>query len=259
MQCTFRITSPRPEDSRIGKYYLSENYISHAAAAKSIFDRIYLIARKYALKTKQRLIEQNSIRTKNNLLDYGCGTGSFLNHMRHVGWNVEGVEPSEIARTIIKKQSHINVSPDIESITKNNFDVITLWHVLEHVSNLDYVLQQLYLRLSDHGIIIVAVPNHKSWDGEKYQQHWAGYDVPRHLWHFSQQTMNSIVAKNGLKIEQTLPMKLDAYYISLLSEKYKTGASTIGGAINALINGFRSNITARKNNEYSSLIYILKK
>jgi hypothetical protein len=103
------------------------------------------------------------------------------------------------------------------------------------------------------------VPNYKSWDSNEYESHWAGYDVPRHLWHFSRETLAKLATKNGLRIAETIPMKLDAYYISLLSERYREGNRGVMNIIKATINGTRSNLSARKNLEYSSLIYVIKK
>jgi SAM-dependent methyltransferase len=256
--CTLRITSPRPDDIEIGKYYLSENYISHAPRAKSIIDRTYLVARKYALHWKENIIEKVSPTARRKLLDYGCGTGSFLIHMKNAGWDAHGLEPSPLARAVIRKQASIDIHEDLSSLTDKDFDVITLWHVLEHVPNPNEVVRELASKLIEGGSLLVALPNHLSWDGKRYKSHWAGYDVPRHLWHFSQTTMNKLVHKHGLRIAEVIPMKLDAYYISLLSEKYQ-GNNAITASIKAIVNGTRSNYQAKTTTEYSSLIYIIKK
>lgn len=258
-QCQFAITSPRPSDDKLGKYYLSEDYISHSNQAKSLIDSLYLAARNYTLAWKRKLILTHSTRATNKLLDYGCGTGAFVQTTTKDNWQSFGVEPSSEARQEATRITNVPIYTSLEEASTHSFDVVTLWHVLEHVPNLDQILQKLKSMLSNNGTMFIAVPNHLSWDGNHYKEYWAGYDVPRHLWHFSDQTMKLLVEKNGLQLQQIIPMKLDSFYISLLSEKYKTGNTTIAGMIKAFINGMKSNILASKNGQYSSLIYIVKK
>lgn len=258
-QCQFVITSPRPSDDELGKYYLSEDYISHTNEAKTLLDKIYLAARNYTLAWKRKLILNQSTRIENKLLDYGCGTGAFLHATTKDGWKSFGVEPSAQAREEAKKITNAPVYKSVEEISNDTFDSITLWHVLEHVPDLNQLLQKLKSLLAENGTMFIAVPNHSSWDGKNYSQHWAGFDVPRHLWHFSDQNMKKLVENNGLELKQIVPMKLDAFYISLLSEKYRRGNTTIVGMTAAFINGLKSNILASRNGQYSSLIYIVRK
>ena len=258
-QCQFVITSPRPTEQELGRYYLSEDYISHSNEAKSLIDKIYLQARNYTLAWKRRLILTHSNRAENKLLDYGCGTGAFIQATTKDNWQSFGVEPSPEAREEAKKVTQSPVYKSLDEIANQSFDVITLWHVLEHVPDLNELLQKLKSNLSDNGTMFIAVPNHLSWDGKNYREHWAGYDVPRHLWHFSDQTMKQLVENNGLKLQEIIPMKLDSFYISLLSEKYKKGKTTILGMVTAFINGLKSNMLASKSRQYSSLIYIVRK
>jgi 2-polyprenyl-3-methyl-5-hydroxy-6-metoxy-1,4-benzoquinol methylase len=258
-QCSFVATSPRPDNSILGKYYLSEDYISHTNEAKSLIDKVYLIARNYTLTWKRKLVIKYGSRVENKLLDYGCGTGAFLQATTQDDWKAFGVEPSKEARTEAQKVTHSKVYESLAEIENNTFDAITLWHVLEHVPDLNELLQKLRSILSENGTIFIAVPNHSSWDGDNYKEYWAGYDVPRHLWHFSHETMKALVENNGLKLKEIIPMKLDSFYISLLSEKYKKGNTTISGMITAFKNGLKSNILAKRNGQYSSLIYIVKR
>lgn len=258
--CSFVLTTPRPDDEHIGKYYQSENYISHANKAVTLVDKIYLKARDYTLKWKLNLANKYyKIHGPKTILDYGCGTGEFLKTCKDNGWNIIGVEPSDDARRQAQGTTASDINKSIESLTQVNINIITLWHVLEHIPDLDAILTQLRERLANNGTIFIAVPNHSSQDGNTYKQYWAGYDVPRHLWHFSPETMRRLLTKNGLRLEGTLPMKLDAYYISLLSEKYKHGKQSITTMIAAAFRGFFSNASARTTGQYSSLIYIVKK
>lgn len=257
--CTLAITSPRPDENTLGQYYLSEGYISHTGKAQSIIDKTYLTARKFTLRRKLKLI--NDLRsTPGNLLDYGCGTGEFLNTCKLNGWNAYGVEPSEKARTKAKESKLSNIYTSLSDIDANiKYDVITLWHVLEHVPDFNSVIQKLSNRLNQNGTIVVAVPNYESYDAEHYKEFWAGFDVPRHLWHFSTESMRVILKNNSLTLQKIIPMKLDSYYVSMLSEKYRAGKQTLSGLTKATFIGFLSNMKAAKKENHSSLIYIIKK
>lgn len=253
--CGFTITNPRPTLETIHSFYKSEKYISHTGGSGSFMDRLYRIARSYTLKWKQQLI--TSYAQEKTLLDYGCGTGSFLTHMKSKGWHVTGVEPSSDARA--KASEHATVYENMEG-ADGMYSIITLWHVLEHIHDLNKILIELGKRLEASGTIFIAVPNYKSADTTHYQNHWAAYDVPRHLWHFDRQTMTKVLANAGLNVQKILPMKLDAYYVCLLSESYKDPkASTITKYFRALQQARNSNRAARNSGEYSSLIYIAKK
>jgi 2-polyprenyl-3-methyl-5-hydroxy-6-metoxy-1,4-benzoquinol methylase len=246
------VTSPVPVD--IENYYKSEDYISHTDSKKSLLDKSYQLVRNYALKRKLSLINSFNVKEK-NVLDIGAGTGDFLNTCKSNGWNVFGVEPSNDAR-LIAKEKGVKLKSKLEELPINKFDVITLWHVLEHVDNLCEYVSKLKELLTDTGRLVIAVPNYKSYDANYYKEYWAAFDVPRHLWHFSQASIHKIFSEEDMLVEKTLPMKFDAYYVSLLSEKYKTGKMN---PIKAFSVGFASNFKAKASSEYSSLIYVLKK
>jgi len=257
--CGFLITTPRPTESEISKYYQSEKYISHSGTRHSLFDKIYHLARRISLNWKFKLIE-GLVNKKSSLLDYGCGTGEFLKYMQSKDYNVIGIEPSDAAREKANKILDGKVFKTLNHLDDNSLDVITLWHVLEHVHQLNDTLQNLKKLLTPNGLIIIAVPNPQSKDSKKYKNYWAGYDVPRHLWHFTQETLQELLFKNGMKIVQTQPMKLDSYYVCLLSEGYKkAGQAKPITATKAFYQGFMSNLSAKSTGEYSSLIYIVKK
>ncbi|REH56324.1 methyltransferase family protein [Tenacibaculum gallaicum] len=245
------VTSPVPNN--LEKYYASEDYISHTDSKTSLFDKTYQFVKNYTLKKKLKLI--NSFNTEEkSILDIGAGTGDFLKVCEKGGWRINGVEPSEKARDFAKNKN-INLVEDISKIDNKQFDVITLWHVLEHIPNLTEYVQQLKSLLKPNGFLIIAVPNYKSFDSKHYKEFWAAYDVPRHLWHFSKTAISKIFSFVEIKVEKTLPMKFDSFYVSLLSEKYKTKKSR---PIHAFLTGLKSNMKAKRSGEYSSLIYILK-
>lgn len=254
--CDFLITSPRPTDQVLPRYYMSESYVSHTAKAVTLFDKIYEQVRARALRWKLTLVKKFSSTPQPSLLDYGCGTGYFLASMKQNGFKIAGVEPSSIARSNAEKITNEKINETIESV-EGTFDIITLWHVLEHVNDLNSAMQKLKARLSTNGTIFIAVPNYKSNDAKTYGMKWAGYDVPRHLWHFEQKTMMQLLGNHRMKIVETVPMKLDAFYVSMLSEKYKSGEQSIITFTKGMINGLLSNLKAKDKN-YSSIIYIAR-
>ena len=257
-RCSFLITSPRPTATSIGKYYASEKYISHSGTSKTLIDRIYLKARSLTLKWKYQIISEYT-NTTGNILDFGCGTGEFLEFVKNKGLNVIGVEPNEMARRKANAKIDGKVSESLSAIKTNSVDIITLWHVLEHVHDLNNTIQNLKHLLTPTGHIIIAVPNPKSADCQKYKTYWAAYDVPRHLWHFTQDTMQLLLHRNGLKLVDLKPMKLDSFYVSLLSEGYKNPSQPkLLTAVKAFSEGLRSNQIAKRSNDYSSLIYIAR-
>ena len=192
-----------------------------------------------------------------NLLDVGCGTGDFLNTCNVAGWNVVGVEPNKKAQQLAtdKLKSNSKIVSDLFEIKNEQFDVITLWHVLEHVSNLEVYISKLKQLLKPNGTLIIAVPNYKSFDADHYKEFWAAFDAPRHLWHFSKKSISVLFSKENLKVEKILPMKFDSFYVSLLSEKYKTSKMNY---LKAFYVGALSNLKAIITKEHSSLIYVLK-
>jgi 2-polyprenyl-3-methyl-5-hydroxy-6-metoxy-1,4-benzoquinol methylase len=259
--CELLITNPRPDDQDLEKYYLSHTYTSHFRRGKSLLDRVYLLARSFTLKWKISLLEQHHARKKGSLLDFGCGVGEFIRQAAEIGWQSRGVEPSEIARKNADPTVSECIVPTLQDIGTDEarFDVITAWHVVEHVSDLNHTIQTLRQLLKDDGTIFIAVPNHNSWDARHYKSYWAAYDVPRHLWHFNVNSMTRLLHAHSLSVANIVPMRLDAFYVSLLSEKYKSNGMFFSGLAKSAINGMRSNLSAGKEMDYSSLIYIVKK
>ena len=245
------VTSPVPKN--LENYYKSETYISHTDSKKTFFDKIYQVVKNYTLKQKFLLLNSFKSSSK-SVLDFGAGTGDFLKVCKNNNWEVLGIEPSLEARENAAKKG-IYLKENLLDVGNKKFDVITLWHVLEHVENLKNTIKFLKGLLLPGGRIVVAVPNYKSYDAEFYKEYWAAYDVPRHLWHFSQKAIRKLFLEAEMVVEETLPMKFDSYYVSLLSEKYKTGKSN---PIKAFYRGFLSNRSAKSTTEYSSLIYVIK-
>ena len=247
------ITSPQPSLENLGKYYESVDYISHTDSKRSLFEKAYHFVKSIALKNKLNLI--NSLQSnKGSILDIGAGTGDFLYVAKENGWHTIGVEPSEKAKAIAKKKG-VSFVGETSELDNHSLDVISMWHVLEHVPNLENQIKELKRLLKPNGTLIIAVPNFKSFDAKHYGTFWAAYDVPIHFWHFSKTAIKMLFEKEEMKLVQVLPMKFDSFYVALLSEKYKTGKMNY---IKAFFVGLQSNWEAKKNSEYSSHIYILK-
>lgn len=247
-------TNPIPDLEKLPDYYKSENYISHTDTKKSFTEKAYHFVKKIALKQKVKLItKQNDLPGK--LLDIGSGTGEFLLTAKNNNWNVFGVEPSEDARTLSAKKG-IPVVQELSEINETGFDIITLWHVLEHVPNLENYIQEISKLLKPSGTLLIAVPNFNSYDARYYKEFWAAYDVPRHIWHFSKKGIKRLFSKHHFTLIETKPMWFDSFYVSLLSEKYKTGKNNW---FLASFRGLLSNISGLRTKEYSSHIYLLKK
>lgn len=245
-------THPEPKD--LENYYDSEAYISHTDSTKSLVDKLYQHIKKYNLKKKVNLINKYTT-TDKTLLDIGAGTGSFLESAKHNGWESYGIEPNKNARDLAINKG-LELKESIDLIKKKKFQIITLWHVLEHLPNLDLQINKIASLLNNDGTLILAVPNFQSYDAKYYKEYWAAYDVPRHLTHFSQFSIKKLFAENGMRLVKTKPMIFDSFYVSLLSEKYKHGK---GNFLKAFLVGLKSNIWAWNTKEYSSLLYILKK
>jgi 2-polyprenyl-3-methyl-5-hydroxy-6-metoxy-1,4-benzoquinol methylase len=253
--CGFRFTNPRPKAEDLGKYYESSEYISHSDSRKGLFASVYQVVRKYTLSRKLSLISR--YQPKGKILDIGCATGQFLNHMVENGWKATGIEPDEKTRSRAISEYGLEVFPEeqLNILDKSSFDVITMWHVLEHVSDLNNRMEQLRTILKPQGTLIIAVPNCDSYDAKKYGEFWAGYDLPRHLYHFTKSDVKLLLEKHGFTIVNILPMKFDAFYVSLLSEKHMSGKMRW---LPAFWNGFWSNMKSGQKNGHSSLIYVIK-
>ena len=246
------ITHPQPSLEKLPSYYESVDYISHTDGNKSLFEKMYLFVKGIALKNKLKLI--NSQSPKGRILDIGAGVGDFLSVCKNSGWQTVGIEPSEKAKTIAKSKG-VSFVDHLSELENHSFDIITMWHVLEHVPDLENQVKELKRLIKPNGTVIIAVPNFNSFDANYYGKYWAAFDVPIHLWHFSKTAIKKLFAIERLELVKVLPMKFDSFYVSLLSEKYKTGKMNF---IKAFFIGWKSNRYGSKNSEYSSHIYVLK-
>jgi len=258
-QCGLRFTQNVPDEAAIGQYYRSDNYISHTNTNKGLVNRLYHMVRNQTLADKYRLISSSTRSKQGKLLDIGAGTGAFVAHMQEHGWEVSGLEPDEVAREKARTDHRVQLleMDHLSTFPPESFDAITLWHVLEHVHDLHPYLDRLKTLIKRDGRIFIAVPNYTSYDATLYQGAWAAYDVPRHLYHFSPDSMEELLVRHDLQLQFSQPMWYDSFYISLLSEKYRNGH---GSMLRAVWNGVVSNFKAFVDkSKCSSLIYVISK
>jgi 2-polyprenyl-3-methyl-5-hydroxy-6-metoxy-1,4-benzoquinol methylase len=256
LNCGSKFTNPRPSEGEISTYYESDEYVSHSGTSRGLINKLFKIVRKYTLYQKSSFIR--SLAPKGNLLDIGCGSGEFLYKMKKYKFEVSGVEPNFLARKTATELYNVNVigEKDIDYLEKSSYNIITLWHVLEHVYKLEERLLQIKQLSITDGFIVIAVPNFDSFDAKHYSKYWAALDVPRHLYHFNRSTLISLLHQHGFSFYKIKPMVFDAFYISLLSEKNKHGKSNF---IKGLYFGFLSNFSAIFTKNYSSNVFVFRK
>lgn len=254
--CHLRYTDPRPATDKIGAYYHSDKYYSHQEAGKGLVAHLYSMVKSVNLKTKFRVAAKGMKSGK--LLDIGCGIGDFLLKSKQNGWEVFGIEPDGHARqkASSKLQTEVLRPDEIGTLPNASFDLITMWHVLEHVEDLKAQIGQLHRLLKAEGRLVVALPNFQSYDAAYYADKWAAWDVPRHLNHFCISSIKCIFEERGFRLTEVRGQKWDSYYISFLSEQYRQKRLPL---LRGVFRGLISNVKAKRSGDYSSLIYVFSK
>jgi 2-polyprenyl-3-methyl-5-hydroxy-6-metoxy-1,4-benzoquinol methylase len=260
IECSLRFTAPVPSQKEIGKYYKFIEYISHTDVKEGWMNRLYHTVRTKTLAQKTKWVQSLFTGHKGHLLDIGAGTGAFVNAMKHKDWKVTGLEPDAATREKAFENYKIQLqsTDTIFDLPENEFEVISMWHVLEHVHALKPYLNQCLKSLKQNGRLIIAVPNYTSFDAKYYKKYWAAYDLPRHLYHFSPTSMATLLSEIGFEIVTIKPMWYDSFYVSLLSEKYKKSGK-LGLMLAIIIGGISNFITLFDASKASSIIYEIKK
>lgn len=254
--CGLNFTNPRPKADEAGYFYQSDTYISHSDTQQGLVNKLYHAVRNITLKQKARWIQANQKGNK-NLLDIGCGNGHFLKTCQDAGWNITGMEldPETAARaaTLVQEKIYPNLTAIPES---KQFELISLWHVLEHVYELDAYFEFFKKRIATDGKLLLALPNSKSFDAGYFKEYWAAYDVPRHIYHFNPETIQFVAKKHGFRLVKQRGQIFDSFYIALLSNQYRSGSKRL---IHSFLLGLWSNVLAyTKTGNYSSNVYIFK-
>ena len=231
-RCDLLITNPRPAASSMERFYEGGFYETHEKAIKR-----YLV--NPAMDVFQRIRLKNISRFKKtgSLLDVGSGKGKFLDIAARSGWEAWGIEPSQRSRTFVQKKHGVKVFggkfEDVD-IPDRYFDVVTMWHTLEHFYNPLEILERIRGKLKDDGILVVRVPNCDSWDFRLGKEKWFQLDVPRHLYHFSPKSLSLLFNKAGFQVFDTSTSSFEDNPMSTL----QTMMSVIGfkpGAIYRLL------------------------
>lgn len=256
--CGFCFTNPRPSPEAIGRYYDTTDYISHGGKGRGVQEAIYRHARRWAIKAKHGLIARYFV--NGHVLDVGCGTGEFLGHLKARGYQCTGVEPSLRAREQAIRNHSLDVLPDIGSIpAREQFQIVTLWHVLEHFHDPKEELRRIHSRTCPGGLLLVAVPDRESWDAHFYRAHWAAFDAPRHLSHFRRRDVKRLLEEQGFDLLAVKGMWFDAPYVSMLSEQHLKRGPLVA-FIRGLFFGMISNLVAMLGSRpTSSSLFIARK
>ena len=254
--CSHKFTNPVPNEEAIGEYYKSENYISHTNASKSLFDKAYQTVKAISLNNKEKLLIKYGVNKSVRFLDYGAGTGSFVNHLDNKSWNVLGLEISKDARGLSSKQNLLFDIEKLSEIEEKSLSGFSMWHVLEHIYRPEKLLKSLASKINDNAVGFIAVPNNDSWDAQYYGADWAALDLPLHFSHFTRGSMQTLLSNSGFELIQKEIMPFDAYYISMLSEANK---KSVLSSFKGVLNGFKSNLKGKSKRNTSSLIFVVKK
>ena len=241
-------THPIPQKEEMDKYYESEEYYPHSLNKKSLLAFLYTITRKH-MHLKRLTWIRGYIKKNTSILDYGCGSGDFVKYLRSKSIDAYGYEPNYnfCEHDFLTNQ---------EGWKNKKYEVIVLWHVLEHIHNPFDLIQSLKKRLNKKGKILIAIPNFKSFDSKYYGKYWAGYDTPRHLWHFSRKGLGLMAKENNFKVLKVKSLHLDSIYVSCLSEKYKRSPFPL---LIGIVIGCISILKSFFTKESSSFLFVLKK
>jgi len=240
--CGFCFVNPRPSEKELKKYYHTDDYLPHSKG-KGVLFLLYRIVQKISFYNKFLLLR--NLKEKITHLDYGGGDGRFSNY----------VNSKENATSSFYDPYYKNsLNADFK---KKEYNIITLWHVLEHAYDLDILFENIEKSLENRGKLVVAVPNFDSLERNIYKENWAAYDLPRHLYHFNNISLEKLLRSKGYKIIDKKRMLFDTFYISILSSMKISNISVIKSLFVALFISIKVII---KGPEFSSsLLYVCEK
>ena len=245
-------TEPDLDEKTLKKYYDSSQYSSHNNIGGCI-GFLYSLSARIMLRFKFRVLAKH-INKESLIVDFGCGTGGFMSSLKKKKYNVVGVDSNKKARDkcLEKKLTTFKSIKDF----KENIDAITFWHSFEYVSNPNEILNQIINQSKNNLTVVIALPNYRSFDAKHYGAFWAAYDVPRHRFHYSARGIKKLMKSYGFECLKTKPMLLDAFYISIMSEKYKKSKLSF---VKGIMVGLISNLAGLFSSSYSSSVFVFKK
>jgi SAM-dependent methyltransferase len=198
---------PIPSDQKLSEYYRKEYY---ALPEKGIVGYLERKLNEAVFRTDLKHIERHSKRGK--LLDIGSGNGYFLKFAKENNWQTLGVEMSPDASKYAREQKLEILNNSIEDVhlPKNEFEVITMFNVLEHMTNLNSILKKVRDSLKPNGLLVIEVPNIESLQKKVFKNYWCHLDVPRHIFHFKRKSFLRLVGKSGFNVvdEFSVPFSL---------------------------------------------------
>ena len=255
LNCGLHYTKAAPSPDTIGSFYKAESYDSHRVDNKSLISRVYRVVRKINVRKKIKWIRRYN-NQQGLVVDYGCGLGHLVAELKNQGYNAKGFEIDGDVRALSRETLTLEIQPleDFRLLDNASVSVITMWHVLEHVYDLNTDFQHIVDKLAEDGSIFIAVPNFKSYDAKYYKKYWEAYDLPRHLYHFDNESIKRFCSRFGLRLESKIPMRFDSYYVSMRSEKNKKNRFLLRG----VFIGWLSNVLSFRYG-YSSHAYVFKK
>lgn len=199
--CDIIAIHPQLSSEEIEKYY-PQDYVSFPPAIEDERSWFKRIDREIGVEKRCKAVIKQSGRTSGKILDIGCATGVFLNSMQKHGWECYGVEPSDFASDYAINRLGLNIFHGYLTdgiFEENFFDVITLWDVIEHLSEPVETLQIISKILKPGGLLVVTTPNANSWERKIFGEYWAGWDVPRHYHIFTPNTLQSLLSPMGFR------------------------------------------------------------
>lgn len=224
--CGMIYLNPRPAEAMSGRYYQHEAYLPFAslAARPTATQKLYDYLRQINLRWKRRLLSRFCARGA--LLDVGCGTGEFLAFMRASGWQVRGLERDPAAADWGRRNFQLDIETgSVQDLKAGSpSDVITLWHVLEHLYSPKAALLHLRDQLTEGGQLIIAAPHIESFDARVYGSDWIALDVPRHVNHFTLPALQRLAETCGFHLLACRQLPLDAFFNAMMSEQLQAQA-----------------------------------
>lgn len=229
-RCGLVYVSPRPTQEELGKFYPGEYY---GDARIGFFGDVIS-----GFLNLQPVHDVRKYKRQGRLLDIGCGTGGFVLEMKKRGFETYGVDISSKACRLAREKGLSNIyqgTLEKPKFPDNYFDVITLWHVLEHLPYPDSILSEIHRIIKKDGILLLEVPNIESLPFKIFKRYWFHLDIPRHLCHWSRKTVGRLLEKNNFEVLQTDYFSLEFPLSTVHGFSYWLNTRQIKSPLNLLI------------------------